>query len=280
MTITPAAPAIDVIGAVQLLSRHAENASAFLALNDETRHFTAPGIDGLVAYRPAGRRWLVQLGGPFAARAEQPALLAAFEAWAAGQRRRVLAVQLLRHDAELYAGSGYVVNQLGSSYSISLEGYSLRGRKMVKVRNMVNRAHREGITVAEVPYAQRAAVTGALDAIDAAWLGAKGRHTKELAFMIGERDGRGAPYRRLFVAQYDGRPVGYVSCAPVYGVESGWLYDLTRRAPDAPPGVIEAVFAHAVEVFQAEGAGWLHLGLTPSPAWTRASRCPARTGGW
>jgi lysylphosphatidylglycerol synthetase-like protein (DUF2156 family) len=250
--------------AVGILSRHADHASAFLAMNDETRHFHTPGVDGLVAYRPAGRRYVIGLCGPFAAPEDRPKLLRAFEDWAAGQRRRVAFVQLMRADADLYAGyGGYRINQFGASWSIELPGYSLRGRKFVKVRNMVNRAHREGVSVVEVPYEQRAAMAGGLDQIDAQWLRGKGKHVKELEFMIGQRDGRGAPYRRLFVGLFEGAPVAYVSYAPVYGSQSGWLYDLTRKSSTAPPGTIEAVFATALESFQAEGAGWLHLGMTP-----------------
>ncbi|HET8683409.1 MAG TPA: DUF2156 domain-containing protein [Micromonosporaceae bacterium] len=249
--------------AIGILARHAEHTSAFLAMNDETLHFRAPGVDGLIAYRPAGRRYVVQIGSVFAAPDQQAALLDAFGQWAARQRRRILAVQLVRSDVGLYAERRYQVNQLGSSYSIALNGYSLRGRKMVKVRNMVNRAHREGVKVTEVPFELRSGASGALRQIDDAWLRAKGKNVKELAFMIGETGGRGAPYRRLFLAEYESRPVAYISYAPVYGSQAGWLYDLTRRTPDAPPGAIEAVFAHAIEAFQAERAAWLHLGLTP-----------------
>lgn len=266
--------------AVRTLARHAEHPSAFLAMNDRTEQFRADGIDGLIAYRPAGRRYLVQLGGAFAAPQEQPALIDAFEAWAARQRRRVICVQLLRADAEVYARRGYEINQFGSSYSINLAGYSLRGRKFVKVRNMVNRAIREGTTVAEVPVAERASVADALHRIDQTWLRGKGQRTKELEFLIGEVGGRGGPYRRLFVAEHQGVPVGYVSYAPAYGTQSGWLYDLTRRASDAPPGVIEAMFATALETFQAEGAGWLHLGMTPFSGLDPANELPDVANRW
>lgn len=82
--------------------------------------------------------------------------------------------------------------------------------------------------------------------------------------MVGERGGTAQPHRRLFVARDEGGAVvGYVSFSPVYGTRSGWLHDLSRRRPDAPPGVLELVVSTAVETFQAEGAGYLHFGFTP-----------------
>ena len=246
----------------QLLERHADNPSAYLALNEGTQHFRAPGIEGLVAYRPAGRRTLVQLGGAFAAPEDRPALLAAFAAYAEEQRRRVVAVQLLREDAELYAANGFVVNQLGANYARALPGFELKGKKHVSLRNKVSRARRAGVTVTETPFDTR--LQQELEEVDAVWLRAKGRHVKEIQLMVGEVGGDAQAQRRLFVARDEaGQVLGYLSFAPVFGRRAGWLHDLSRRRPDAPPGVLELLVVSAVEAFRAEGAGFLHFGMTP-----------------
>ncbi|MFJ2257763.1 phosphatidylglycerol lysyltransferase domain-containing protein [Streptomyces sp. NPDC087844] len=260
-----APPALADTEAYEMVRRHGSHSSAFLAMNSGNRRFRTRGVDGFVPYREAGRRHLFQLGGPVCAVEEQPRLLEAFLGWAAQEKRRVAAVQLSRPQAELHAAHGFVVNQFGASFSIALDGYSLGGQRMVKVRNMVNRARREGVTVCEVEAEERdgAAVGTALDAVDAGWLRAKGRHVKELEFLIGERGGPGAPHRRLFTAVHEGRTVGYVSYSPVFGERPGRLYDLTRRLPDAPPGTVELMFATALLRFQEEKCGWLHLGFTP-----------------
>jgi lysylphosphatidylglycerol synthetase-like protein (DUF2156 family) len=253
-----------VAKAAGILDRHAENPSAFLALNDETRHFTVEGIDGLIAYRPAGRSTIVQLGGVFAAPEDQPRMLREFLSFAAASRRRIVAVQLLRADAEQYARHGFTVNQFGSDYARTLAGFSLRGKKHMQLRNKISRARRAGVCAAE---ADPADVATELDAVDRVWLRAKGRHIKELTFMVGERGGAVQERRRLFVARDDaGQVVAYVSFSPVAGSRSGWLHDLSRRRPDAPPGVLELIVVTAVEAFQAEGCGWLHFGFTPFTA--------------
>lgn len=251
----------DVDRVADVLGRHAQNPSAFLALNDTTQHFETPGIDGVVAYQVAGRT-LVQLGGVFAAPADRPALLAAFTAYARTQHRRVVAVQLLREDADLYAAHGFVVNQLGADYARGLAEFHLRGKKHMQLRNKVSRARRAGVIVAEEQYDE--ALGAELDLVDGVWLRAKGRRVKELEFMVGQRGGTSQGLRRLFVARDEaGAVVGYVSFSPAYGERSGWLHDLSRRRPDGPPGVLELIVVTAVEAFQAEGAGVLHFGFTP-----------------
>ena len=244
-----------------ILARRAENPSAFLALNDETCHFTVDGIDGVVAYRLAGRRTIVQFGGVFADPADQALLLAAFLDFAHVRRRKVVAVQLMRHDAELYSTYGFTVNQLGADYARELAGFSLRGKKHMQLRNKISRARRAGVSVVEADVDR---LGPQLDDIDRVWLRSKGRHVKELKLMVGQRGGPAQPSRRLFAALDEaGTVLAYVSFSPVYGTQSGWLHDLSRRRPDAPPGVLELIVVTAIERFTAERASHLHFGFTP-----------------
>jgi lysylphosphatidylglycerol synthetase-like protein (DUF2156 family) len=270
----------EVDDANGVLQRHAANPSAFLALNTDTRHFRVPGVDGLIAFRPAGRRHLVQLGGVFADDADQDRLLEEFLATAASEGRQVVSVQLLRADAERYARHGFTVNQLGASYGRSLGDFGLKGSAYMRLRNKISRARRAGVQVAEVGVDVPASgeLDGRLAEIDAQWLRAKGRHVKELAFMVGERGGRAAGLRRLFVAtDIGGGVLGYITFSPVYGAHSGWLHDLSRRVPDAPPGTMELVIHTAVVRFREERAGHLHFGLTPFSSLSDAAELPQRS---
>jgi lysylphosphatidylglycerol synthetase-like protein (DUF2156 family) len=225
------------------------------------RHYTVDGIDGVIAYQPAGRSTIVQLGGVFAAPQDQDALLTAFLNFVAERRRRVVAVQLTKSDAVLYASRGFRVNQFGADYARPLADFDLRGKKHMQLRNKISRARRAEITVAEEPLE---ATGPALDEIDRLWLGAKGRHVKELTFMVGQRGGPAQRSRRLFLARCaSGKALAYVSFSPVYGPRAGWLHDLSRRRPDAPPGVLELIVVTAVEKFRSEQENHLHFGFTP-----------------
>lgn len=236
-----------------VLAASSDNPSAFLALNSGNRYFTVPGLDGVIAYRESGRR-LVQFGGPFGKDGAE--LLRRFGAG----RRRVVAVQVQAGDVALYEAAGYTVNQVGASYAVDLAEFTLRGRRFVKLRNKIARATRGGLVVAEVAqpdWDER------MRALDKRWLAAKGKHTKELEFLVGEYGGPVQSARRLFIGTIDGELAGYVSYSPAHGSRPGWLYDLSRRLPDGPPGIMEAINSVAVQTFQAEGGPWLHFGFTP-----------------
>lgn len=245
---------------LRAVSKHtgAENPSSFLALNSGNSIFTVPGADGVIVYRRTGR-FAVQFGGPFAAPADYGTLVDAFRQHVEGEGLRVVGVQLQRHDAEEYARRGFTVNQIGASWAVRLDDFSLRGSRFMQLRNKISRARRNGLQVQE---ADARDWSRSIAAIDGAWLGAKGG-ARQLEFLVGQIGGAEQDLRRLFVGTVDGEPVAYISYSPVYGSRAGWMHDLSRRVPEGSPGLMEAINAHAIEVFRGEGETWLHFGFTP-----------------
>lgn len=246
-----------MLSAFDVIAAYADNPSAFLALNSGNEHFQDGRHDGVCIYRPT-RRYLFQFGGPFAPPEQRAALLDAFTASAG--KRRIVAVQLQAEDAAIYAERGFTVNQFGASYAVDLERFTLRGKPFVRLRNKISRARRAGVVVSELAPGDP---TDGLDRIDREWLRGKGSHTKELTFLVGQRDGPEKKRQRVFVGRIDGRMVGYISYSPAFGSRPGWLHDLSRRSSDAPPGTMEIINSTAIERMCDEGDAWLHFGFTP-----------------
>lgn len=263
---------VEIDSAHSAVAAYADNPSAFLALNSGNEHFTAPGLPGVVVYRRSGRH-LVVFGAPFGP--DPAALLRAFTGFAGDSRRKVVAIQAQASDVDMYAAAGFTVNQVGASYAVDLAAFTLRGSRFVRLRNKISRATRSGLTVREVPYGQWA---DELVALDAEWLRAKGKHAKPLEFLVGEYGGPVQHARRLFAGTIDGELIGYISYSPAYGSRPGWLHDLSRRRPTAPPGVMEAINAAAIEAFRSEGAAWLHFGFTPFTGLSPDLEHPSRSG--
>jgi lysylphosphatidylglycerol synthetase-like protein (DUF2156 family) len=161
------------------IAAYSDNPSGFPALNSGNSYFTAPGVDGVVVYRTSGR-YLVQLGGPFAAAGVGRKLLARFGEFATDRGKRTVAIQLQHADAELYATAGFVVNQVGASYAVDLGEFTLRGSRFVRLRNKISRTVR-GLTVTEV---SAAPLRSAMAELDATWLRSKGKHAKPLELLV------------------------------------------------------------------------------------------------
>jgi lysylphosphatidylglycerol synthetase-like protein (DUF2156 family) len=239
----------------------ADNPSAFLAVNEGNSYLHLPDTPGVIVYRPTGR-YLVQFGGPFAPKEARPRLLRAFLDLAAEQDREIVVIQLQGADAAEYLDEGFTVNQIGGSYALRLDTFSLRGSVFMQLRNKIARALRSGMTVSEVSLDDW---HPAMTELDAGWLGAKGG-ARPLEFLVGQYGGRYQHLRRLFVGTHGDRLTGYILYSPVYGSRPGWMHDLSRRQPDSPPGVMEAINKAAIDTFQAEGVPWLHFGYTPFSA--------------
>jgi lysylphosphatidylglycerol synthetase-like protein (DUF2156 family) len=239
----------------------ADNPSSFLALNEGNSYLHLPDVPGVIVYRPTGR-YLVQFGGPFAPPEARPRLLQAFLRLASEQGREIVTVQLQGTDTAEYLDAGFTVNQMGASFALQLATFTLHGTEFMQLRNKISRSLRSGLVISEVPHDKW---SQAVRELDAAWLTTKGG-AKPLEFLVGQVGGPHQGLRRLFVGVRDGRLTGYISYSPVYGSRPGWMHDLSRRQPDSPPGVMEAINKAAIDSFQAEGVEWLHFGFTPFTA--------------
>jgi lysylphosphatidylglycerol synthetase-like protein (DUF2156 family) len=251
-----------------------DHPSGYLALSPRNRTFGVLGLPGFVAFRRRGRH-LFAFGGVHAATdAAAGVVLDAFLREAAARGLRVAAVQVREAQVGLFRSRGFVVNQLGSSFSLDLRGFSMAGTRRMKLRNRIKRARQAGVRVLEVgrDLAAGADVFAELGAVSDAWLRAKRK--RELDFMIGELGGAGDAHRRVFIAEGPhpdparaGRGeralLGFITYVPAWGRRPGWLHDLTRRVPAAPAGVMELINAVAMERLAAEGAAFLHFGFTP-----------------
>jgi lysylphosphatidylglycerol synthetase-like protein (DUF2156 family) len=243
----------------ELIARYSDHPSAFIAYNDGTTLYRSSSAEGAIAYRQRGKTTFI-FGGPSAPHAQRAALLDCFmnTVVCAGN---VVVVQLRESDLGLFADRGFSVNKFGSSYSVDLQQFTTAGKQMKNIRQTVSRARRQDFTVQEIDPSDNDAQ---LDSIDRQWLGTKGANKKQLDFMVGQRGGRGARHRRLFIGMdSNDHVIAYVSFSPTYGSSPGWLCDLAKRSVSAGPGITELIILSAIEKFKQEGCAWMHLGFTP-----------------
>lgn len=240
-----------------------DHPSGFLALSPRNIRFAPAGHRGFIAYRKYGHTRFL-FGGVHAPAEERGALLDLFLAAAQRHGCGVVAVQVRREQCELFAARGFTVNSFGQTFAARLDGFSLAGASRVKLRNKIKRARAAGLVVQEVgrELPRDEQTFARLRAVSAAWLREKGK--PELEFMIGELGEVAETRRRFFVASDSrGNMRGFISYVPAWGARQGYLHDLTRRTPDAPPGTMELINAEAIARLRGEGAAYLHLGFTP-----------------
>jgi lysylphosphatidylglycerol synthetase-like protein (DUF2156 family) len=237
--------------------------SGFLACSELNVKFTVPHLDGFVSYRKQGK-FRIALGGVHCLPSVSEALLTAFLTDTKTANSKVLFVQVPQHQVALFVAAGAVVNRLGATFALDLRDYSLRGTPKIALRNKIHRARRAGLKVVE--FGRDALMDPSLATqiakISASWLRKKGK--KEIAFMVGNTSDSLDNYRRTFIALDDADvAMAYITYVPAWGVRAGYLHDLSRRLPEAPPGTMELINSFAIEQFQREAVAYLHFGFTP-----------------
>ena len=190
------------------LRDYADNPSAYLALNEGNAFFCAPDIPGVVVYRETGRYW-IQFGGPFAAPENRGALLRAFliallDSVAQWSRLRCSAPTrscTRRTDSLVNPTLGALTGHSRPLSSITSHGSSFRAAAIRPARNEDIASTASGVQIAEV---DAGGLLCDIQTIDAAWLHGKGRHVKQLEFLVGGIGGEAQRSRRMFTGSIAG----------------------------------------------------------------------------
>ncbi|MEM9490230.1 MAG: phosphatidylglycerol lysyltransferase domain-containing protein, partial [Myxococcota bacterium] len=137
-------------------------------------------------------------------------------------------------------------------------------RKKRSLREQLRRARAKGVTVRVVASAELrdpdSPVRRGMTALAARWL--EGRPMAPMGFLV-QIDLFSSPDERcVLVAERDGAVVGVLSAVPVYGRE-GWFFEDVLRHPEAPNGVVELLFDHAMREVAARGSCHVTLGMVP-----------------
>jgi len=247
-----------------LLRRYGWNATSFQVLEPGLRyHFD--GRDACVAYVDTGRA-LVVAGAPIAPEERVGEVAARFASFArrCGRRVRFFAVA----DRFLERAS-FASIQVGEQPSWDPAGWEVILRGSRSLREQLRRARARGVRVR--PLAPEEVEGGAarerIERLIARWLGAK--QMAPMGFLVQLQPFGHAGERRLFVAEQEGRIVGFLAAVPIYA-RRGWFFEDLLRDPAAPNGTAELLVDAAMRAAAEEGSRYVTLGLAPL----------AGVGGW
>jgi lysylphosphatidylglycerol synthetase-like protein (DUF2156 family) len=268
--------------ALELLKRHGWNATSFQILEPGFRYWFGPegAEESCVGYVDTGGAWIAA-GAPVTDDAALARAAGGFldAARAAGRRaaffateERLVADPALARLASLRIGEQPVWDP--AAWAATVE--STRS-----LREQLNRARNKGVVVRPLPAPELADAGGAtrraVDALVARW--SAGHPMPPMGFLVQVHAYEHLEERRCFVAERDGRVVGFLAAVPVYA-RRGWLFEDLLRDPAAPNGTAELLVEAAMRAAAAEGSRYVTLGLVPLagplPAWLRLAR---RSGG-
>lgn len=263
--------------------RHGWNATAYQLLNPGIAHWLSPDGKSVVGYEPCRRRpggrvamW-VAAGAPVCAPDAVEAVADAFEAAA---RAAGCGVCWFGADARLRDVRtnrvGYSEMTLGAQPVWDPHRWPAILADRASLRAQLNRARNKGIGVTRWP-SETATNHPALQRCLNEWLADRG--LPALHFLV-EPDTLGTLHdRRVFVAEHENTPVGFLILTPV-PARRGWLVEQIIQGEAAPNGTASLLLDAAMRDAACLGSTYLTLGLSPlstrapasspNPAWLRA----------
>jgi lysylphosphatidylglycerol synthetase-like protein (DUF2156 family) len=248
------------------------DALSFLAFESGMRIWAAPGEpSACVAYVDSGSAW-VAVASPLAREEAKSQVAERFVAAAKERRRRA------SFFAATFEGDSFTRLLIGERPMFQPAEWLRQSSRHARFREQLRRARAKSTRVRAVDPAELAEGSPlrlAVDRLAGEWLAS--RRIEPMAFLVAFEPYHEPERHRYFVAERDGRLVGFLSAVP-FRQGRAWLVEDAPRSRTAPNGTTELMIDALMRAVA--DADWVTLGLCPlsgAVAWPlRAARRLAR----
>lgn len=250
----------------RLLDTYATNDVAYFQLLDDKIWFTAADGEAFIGYKLVGTVALA-LGDPIGASPATTAVTAEFLELCEGNGWAPAFHQVTEAGAATLQAAGLKLLKIGEEAIVDLKSWDLGGRSFKTLRSALRRVERAGCHLVTFQPPLDDDTIERLRAVSDAWL-ASGNH-RERTFTLGCFDANQLRQTAVIAVEEEGaeggvgRLVAFANLLPSYQSPNG-TFDLMRRSPEAPNGVMEFLFVGLIDHFRAEGREGLNLGLAPA----------------
>jgi lysylphosphatidylglycerol synthetase-like protein (DUF2156 family) len=238
---------------------------AYSTLDPELDCFRVEGA-GFLAFKSLSGRFFggttLAFFDPVCSPAARRRLLKEFIA----SNRRHGFIQIGAETAEILAGWGYYVNQLGIETRVPLADFSLQGNARARLREAWNRGRRLGACVEELRPCGGEELYQQMRSISDEWIASRKVHDREIRVIVRKAVFSPEPFVRKFILRNrDGRVDGFVFFDPVFSQQRviGYSPSVLRFRNTSFKGRGYFMILSLMERFKAEGVAFLDLGLSP-----------------
>lgn len=273
--------------AAELVRHYGNQSLSFFALARENLRYLAPNGEGLISYRLTSNVAMI-LGDPICSADAVERVMQGFLNLCTLNDWQVVLYQARPQYLPIYHQLGLHGLKIGEEALLHPQTFTLSGSAMANVRTSCRRAEREHVVIQWYEGVLPNEVKEQLAVLSTSWLEHKsGKYAEEMGFSMGRLDEIVEEVTRAdtlaelppstehlpqttvprlvigIATTQNGRPCAFITFTPIYGSEQswGWAVNLMRRAPDAPPGVMDLLITRAVERFRERGAHVVSLGL-------------------
>ncbi len=280
---TIAGPVEDDLKKVRSIVARAPATNASLALLGDKHFLFDPSRSAFVMFGTSGDSW-ISMGDPVGDPVAFGDLIWRFREQCDRYDERPVFYQVRPQYLSLYLEAGLSVVKLGESARTSLEGFSLEGSHRKDLRQSMRKAERENLTFDVVPQGMVQTLLPEMREVSDEWLQDKG--ASEKAFSLGNFNVQYLSNFPCAVVKRGDRLLAFANV--LVGAENRELsVDLMRYRGEAPPGVMDYLFAQLMLWGTANRFHHFNLGMAPlsgldqhvlAPTWNRIGALVFRHG--
>ncbi|MBI3233905.1 MAG: DUF2156 domain-containing protein [Bacteroidetes bacterium] len=249
----------DVERARKLVMRFGWNTASYQILNKGILLWFSEQFEAVIGYQKYGNFRIIA-GAPICAKDDLPVVLQEFESQTQNEHKRTCYFCAGERLATLIANgkpANYIL--LGAEPVWNPSEWSSIIQSKPSLRAQIFRAKNKGLRV-ELWDNDKAANSTILKECLRQWLETRG--LPPLHFLIESQTLERLCDRKVFVAELNGVPVGFVVLSPIPN-RNGWLVEQNIRGTCAPNGTIEMLLTFAAGYVAKCGADFFTLGLSP-----------------
>lgn len=246
--------------AAEILEKFGRSSLDPFKLGGDKAYFFTPTGRTFLAYRMAGS-FAVVLADPVGPEEEIPGIIRSFKALCKGNDWRLAFHQTLPDFLPAYAEAGLKKLKIGDDAIVSLEEFSLDGKKMKHLRHYVNQFDKAGIRAEYHDPPVPDGIMAGIREVSDDWLRLPGR--RERGFTMGVFSAKEVRRTPVFAAvRPDGRILAFMNIIRSYAPGETTI-DLMRHRRDAPEGVMDGLFVKLFQRQKERGFKRFSLGMAP-----------------
>jgi phosphatidylglycerol lysyltransferase len=246
--------------AVDITVRYGRSALDFFKYWPDKTFFFSDSRQCYISFRVGGG-YAVVLGDPVGPEEEIEPIVRRFVEYCANNDWRVAFHQTLPDFLPIYRKLGFRKLKIGDDAVVDLTGFSLDGKEAKKLRHAINQLEKQGVKFVRYDPPILPEVMSQLKQISDGWLQIPGR--RERTFTLGLFDHEYVRMTPVYAAvDGTGRILAFMNGIPSYCKGEATI-DLMRHLPDAPPGIMDFLFAKLFFAKKEEGFQRFSLGMAP-----------------
>jgi lysyl-tRNA synthetase class 2 len=250
-----------------LVRSHGDDTLSFFKLREDVEHLISSDGRALIGYAVTGGVLLVA-GDPVGPARALPGLIAEARALARRRRLRLAVLGASDYVRPVLHDAGLHCLYIGDEAIVEVDGFSLEGPSMRKLRKPSLRLDREGHAIEVVRLGDLGeAGLAELEALSDRALG--GAPERSFAWAMNTLRGEHQADCVVVVGRDpDGVPRGFVHLVPSFE-RPVWSVSMMRRDPAAPNGLMDVLVVAAIEAARERGIEELSLNFAAFSRWLR-----------